>query len=506
MALPYIVFPLLMSRFLESSRERKYYKITGSPMSLSSIIYYVFFEGYGPVKSCFRRLILIGLVLCFRLQFFADDLFYLPANAFFYLPAEHNLAFYDFIFVCWAVLFPFSDVFKNNETSPFGDSVSLITETVSTCTRYLQDYVGYDVEDVFVSESDYENIVNIFSILLNFKCWQKNLKTFFNKEKLGFARKCWYYFKAVLFSFVYIVGISFILLLLIMFTFPFCYFTFFFRLLIMKRQRISHRVWDWIKVFHAAFLTFSIFISFLLLFLYLPYITLLFFTGLILNAVYFSSYVTSITILIFYSWAFWQDIETKYSTLKMQIYEVCKDSGLTYAPDDGDNIPLDGDNIYFDSDKISFDGYRRMPDDSVVGNNNGNDDNHHSNRLKSMTIWEYNSNNEPMISRQFYDRIREKVLPYNLILFNFFIKVFFVCLFAFFLFTIVRILNTADISGTVKVITTMSMSVVPYIFNVVAAKNSEEEKKVQKIQVEKLVSEGTDQVYQIYMKMSDDEI
>ena len=177
----------------------------------------------------------------------------------------------------------------------------------------------------------------------------------------------------------------------------------------------------------------------------------------------------------------------------MQIYEVCKDSGLTFAPDDDD----DGDKIYFDGDKISFNGYRPIPDDSN----------------ENMTKFKYNRNNEPMISRQFYDRIREKILPYNLILFNFFIKVFFVCLFAYFLFTIVRILNTANISGTVKVITTMSVSVVPHIFNVVAAKNNEEEEKaekeVQKIKVKKLVSElteSTDQVYQIYMEMSDDEI
>ena len=59
----------------------------------------------------------------------------------------------------------------------------------------------------------------------------------------------------------------------------------------------------------------------------------------------------------------------------------------------------------------------------------------------------------------------------------------------------------------------MSVSVVPHIFNVVAAKNSGEEIKAenefQKIKVEKLVSElteGTDQVHQIYMEMSDDEI
>ena len=263
--------------------------------------------------------------------------------------------------------------------------------------------------------------LNIFTVLFNLKRWQRSLNTFFNEEELGFAEKCWYYFKAVLFSFVYIVLISFILLLLIIDALLSSSWFFLGSLIYAKRETNSYRVWYYIKRLHAVFLTLSIFLFSLYLCSYLPYITLLFFAGLILNAVYFSPYVTFITILIFYSWTFWQDVETKYSTLKMQIYEVCKDSGLTYAPDDGDNI--------------SFDGDRPIPDDSVglynVGNNNGNDgddDNHHSNRLKSMTKWKYNRNNEPMISRQFYDRIREKILPYNLILFNFFFKVLFVSL------------------------------------------------------------------------------
>ena len=442
-ALPYIVFPLLMSKFLESSRERKYYKITGSPMSLSSIIYSVFFEGYGPVKSFFRRLIFIGLVLCLRLQFFAEGFFNFSGNNFF--------VFYDPLLVYWAVFFPFSDVFKNNDTPVFKKILSRMTKSYSKYTRDLQKYLGYDLEDKLVSGFDYESIVNIFTIHFNFKCWQRNLKTFFNKEEsAGFAKKCWYYFKAVLFSFVYIVGISFILLLLIIHTLLSSSFLSGWSLMYVKRQTISHRVWYYIERLHAVLLTLSICMSVYYFSSFLPYITLLFFAGLILNAVYFSPYVTFITILIFYSWTFWQDVETKYSTLKMQIYEVCKDSGLTFGLDDGDNI--------------SFDGDRPIPDDSVglynVGNNNGNDgddDNHHSNRLKCMTKWKYNRNNEPMISRQFYDRIREKILPYNLILFTFFIKVFFVCLFAYFLFTIVRILNTADISGTVGVITTLSM-------------------------------------------------
>ena len=313
---------------------------------------------------------------------------------------------------------------------------------------------------------------------------------------------------------------------------------------------------------------------------YLPYITLLLFVGLLLNAVYFSPYITSIIIAIFYSWTFWQKVETKYSTLKMQIYEVCKESGLTVCPndggcddedddddgggcddeDDGGGCDDEGDGGGCDDegdgggcddegdgggcdDEGDGGGCDDEDDDDDGGgcddehddggcddegdgggcddehDDGGCDDEHDDGGCDDeddgggcgdeIGNWEYR-NNQPMILRQYYDTIREEILPYNLVLFPFFIKVLFVYLFAYFLFTIVNVLNTTDVSGTVKVITTMSMSVLPYIFNVVAAKKSEgeekAEKEVQKIKVEKRVSELTDQVYLIYVEMSDDEI
>ena len=94
------------------------------------------------------------------------------------------------------------------------------------------------------------------------------------------------------------------------------------------------------------------------------------------------------------------------------------------------------------------------PDYVGVAAGNDGDGDHNDNNI--TTKWKYNHNNESMISIQLYDRIREEILPYNLSLFHFFIKVLFVFLFALFMFTVINILRTADISGTVKVITTMS--------------------------------------------------
>ena len=201
------------------------------------------------------------------------------------------------------------------------------------------------------------------------------------------------------------------------------------------------------------------------------------------------------------------------------IYDDNDDGGDDDDGDDGDDDNDDddggddGDDDDDDGDDDDGDGNDGDDDDGDGNDGDGNDDNNDSNRLGIIPKWKYNRNNQLIISKQFYDSIREKILPYNLTLFHFFIKVLFVFLFAYFMFTVINILQTTDFSGTVKVVSTMSVSAVPYIFNVMAAKISEEEEKaqneVQKIKVKKLVSElteGTDQVHQIYMKMSDDEI
>ena len=185
----------------------------------------------------------------------------------------------------------------------------------------------------------------------------------------------------------------------------------------------------------------------------------------------------------------------------MQIYEVCKQS-VTFHPDSSDDEEdineWDGENIQnFYDDVDDFEDL--LPDDvSEDSDGDGSDDND-NNSLRIMIKWKYDRNNEPMISKQFYNRIRETILPYNLTLFYFFIKVLCVFFFAYFLVEVINILESTDISGTVKVITTMSVGVLPYILNVVAGKLSEERKKaqneVQKIKVETFMSEltqGTD--------------
>ena len=74
-------------------------------------------------------------------------------------------------------------------------------------------------------------------------------------------------------------------------------------------------------------------------------------------------------------------------------------------------------------------------------------------------------------------------------------KVFGIILFAYIILTLVRILQANDVSTTVQLLTTFSVSAFPYIMNTVAAKKGEERsnnwKEQLKCRVEPLVDELT---------------
>ena len=565
-ALVLIVTPLLLSRILGSSQEEKYYKITDSLMSPTSIIYSVFFEGYGPVKSFVRRFIFIGLVLFVRFYFFAlpfpsvlyarnfiSFVYPLRITSLLYVISNNILIFsvfviYDVLLVVWALVFQFSGLFEQiNILANIERLWSSNKELVRTFTdnfNFLRDY-----EDVLIADDNYQSIVNVLTLLCNVKRWQRSLKKFFNATvPRGCGKKCCYYIKAVFYSIM-----CFIVCMYVVVTFVILFMAIAFKILSYAFFPFSfyYNFGPNSNCFQKTYI-FCSFLFMLMTYFYfsisLHSIIFLYFAGIILNVVHYIPFLTSISVLVFYSWTFWQDVEIKYFTLKMQIYEVCKEK---FDPDcvggkgrgnvgdgkDG-NVNIDkskvgdgkvgnDDNDDNDDNDLTFwqyvkrkcftlkmkiyEVYKEIFDPDYVGVADGNDGDHNDDIF--TTKWRYNHNNESMISIQLYDRIREEILPYNLTLFHFFIKVFFVFLFALLMFTVINILRTADISGTVKVITTMSVSVVPHILNVVAAKISEERKnaqnEVQKIKVEKLVSkltESTDQVYQIYMEMSDDEI
>ena len=99
----------------------------------------------------------------------------------------------------------------------------------------------------------------------------------------------------------------------------------------------------------------------------------------------------------------------------------------------------------------------------------------------------------PVISRKIYHKIQKRILPYHINLFVFSSKSLFLVLFTYFCIEFIRQSQESNFTDTVQVLTTMSVSILPYFFNVLFLTPNEDEKKawneMTKISVKDLVDE-----------------
>jgi hypothetical protein len=208
----------------------------------------------------------------------------------------------------------------------------------------------------------------------------------------------------------------------------------------------------------------------------LPSIAVSVLSGLTLNVVYFFPYVVYISIVMFYSWMFWTSVEQKYVVLLRSIF------------------------------------------DSIIGNNESNNNNDSSNNnngnrnrymTSNNTVNTYNINNinsghdrgtcennkiVSVVSRKLYNDVRERLLPYHSNLFRFAMNVMSISVFAYIILTLVRVLQANDVSPTVQLLTTFSVSVFPYVMNTVASKKGDEQRDAWKEQLKHRVKPLVDEL------------
>ncbi|CAB4025685.1 Hypothetical predicted protein [Paramuricea clavata] len=127
--------------------------------------------------------------------------------------------------------------------------------------------------------------------------------------------------------------------------------------------------------------------------------------------------------------SYWKTMEEKYCVLKRLIYEACRDK---------------------------------------QGVNNGCIPNRHPKREEKVL---------PVVSKELYDKIREELLPYDINLFYFGLKIFWSFAFSFGILQLINMLNEFNVTGVVQVVTTASLGIIPHIFNIVGLRTSEESKK-----------------------------
>ena len=170
-----------------------------------------------------------------------------------------------------------------------------------------------------------------------------------------------------------------------------------------------------------------------------------FLLGLFLNLVYFIPYIAFFSVLTFYCSTYWKTMEEEYFVLKQLIYETCREA---------QNI------------------------------NNGCIPNRHPKPSEKVL---------PVVSRELYDKIRKKLLPYDTNLFYFVLKMLWAIAFSLGILALINMLNELNVTGLVQVVTTASLGVMPHIFNMVALKTSEAKTKAKnenlKLNIKYIVNE-----------------
>ena len=144
-------------------------------------------------------------------------------------------------------------------------------------------------------------------------------------------------------------------------------------------------------------------------------------------------------------------IETKYLVLITNIYEVCKES-----------TPVQPTAL--------------ANSESATPVQSGVERDESANDAETKPVIKLNGDGEPIILKTLYDDVREKFLPYHRVLFYYFLGIFFVTVFAYFLYTMMSLSEKSGITRSVQIIGSMAATTLPIIFDFVWKKNSDEQK------------------------------
>ncbi len=396
----------------------KYYKLKESRMSPSFILFKIIFEDNGRVVSIIRSCALVGVFSYFT-----------------YLYSEGNRIMsllLPFPLVFWVLSFLISHPYKSKITN----SSIIINEIKETRKNWLV-MIHPEIES-----GEFADVIKILTLPFNINYWRKIIKTLY----------------AISASFVEPVHMKFrnrILKVLVLWT---CYILavlinalsvsiVFLRLTILAIFYASMSMTTMLYLIHGGEYEFAdscspgfskVVVAFHSSFslaclvgivVVMAFAIQSFLLGLFLNLTYFIPYFAFFSVLIFYCCNFWKTMEEKYVVLKRLIYEECRD---------------------------------------IQRVNNGCIPNRHPKREEKVL---------PVVSKELYDKIREKLLPYHTNLFYFALKIFWAFAFAFGILKLIEMLNEFNVTGVVQVLTTASLGVMPHIFNMVGLKASEEKKK-----------------------------
>ena len=417
---------VLLSRTEFDLKYPEFYKLEESMMSPFSILLKVFWGGKGRVISSFWSLVLVNVISCF-------GLFAVQAKE------RNTLSLY---FIVILILVSCIQVFYT-ACKPRITNSSLILNNIkerrnNVFQRYVRFYHNPDPLWEKGKRGDFEIVVKIILSPFNPNVWRNLINMLyskciifarcvterFNNRILKTLALCTYLVFAVLTCFVY--AFLFLCVLIVLATiYPILTLWNVFELVFSLQRRpggfCDRFLFFLFPLCYLLFLLFSVLIIILVIMSFL--------LGLFLNLIYFIPYFALFSVLTFYCYTYWKTMEEKYFVLKHLIYEACRET---------QNI------------------------------NNGCIPNRHPEPNEEVLL---------VVSKELYDKIREKLLPYDTNLFYCGLKMVWSIAFSLSIFALINMLKEFNVTGLVQIVTTASVGVMPYIFNMVASKTSEAKTK-----------------------------
>ena len=433
-----------------------YYRLTERTMSLACFCRWIFKCG-GRGASIIRRILTVCLVSYLHVSNFRP---------------HFQQTLLDVIFAYWALSFPFSSLLRNVNLSNDDHHQLIHGKPYPPLSKFIKRYFKYDVRDLqWGYNTEYKGLTALISLPCNIKRWKpaieknyrilhSNLKCRLRNSACNSLQKYVLYFLCgTLLCLVYIpvlfVMIN-ILTSITLCTYVYSKFT-----IVVhshsKKERVASRYRIFRSMHETLILILSlIFISVISVFAWIPFAL-----GLLYNIIYFIPYITALSVCTFYFVQFWKTFDDKYFALKLFIYEEYRDR------ESGNN-----DN----SNEIT----------APVDNNN-----------RKGTI-------VPVVSKQLYHEIRERILPYHTSLCLHGLKILGLLIFSIYFLYFVTVLQASNATRISKVLTTASVSVFPYIFNAIVNKLSEKEQKAwdetMKLNVRRVVDELIAEDPELYQK------
>ena len=401
----------------------KYYKLEESRMSPSFIFFKLIWEENGHIISCIRYCVVsIGIMTYFTFYFQTSFM----AIALFAFCLSGAVARVTFHFLSGESTTPSLMEFTKLKNRRIEVSLDLTYGFLKWC--------GDDAEDLRQEHKICQSstMIKIVTSLFNIKFWRRasettkeKIATFtakhtkFNNRALMFFAVCLCYTFIVLCIFFSILFLPLTPLFLILFTFN--------RSMKPSDSKLKH-LWRRLLDF-SLIVADGLFPVFVML---IPWAIVSLLFGLFLNLIFFIPYLAFFSVLTFYCISYWKSMEENYLLLKQLIYEACRDTK------------------------------------------------HDDNDFKRNRLLKRNEKVLPVVSKELYDKIREKLLPYDENLFYLAVKLLCAYAFSFAIFQLIIMLREFEVTGFVQVLTTASLGVMPHLFNMATLKTSEQTKEAWK--------------------------